>query len=133
MGQLKRFVLPRRVDPIALVVRSAREVLNSRVFMTCGDRAATIPTRDTSDRAHASFAEDGLLRPGAAVPNAKPRRYHQSQITSAGVSFDSAFDATYQRAKRLEGIPGIGSDSFTRERLIVSREVPAPRSVRPLG
>lgn len=70
-----------------------------------------LETRDKTDRAHAVRDQDGLLMNGAAVPNARPRRYAPSQLTSRGVSFDSAFDETHARQARLEGIAGVGRAS----------------------
>ncbi len=65
-------------------------------------------TRDRNDRAHAVRDPDGMLLNGAAVPNARPRRYAPSQMTSRGVAFDSGFDETHARQVRLDGVAGIG-------------------------
>ncbi len=92
-------------------------------------RELTVETRDPSDRAHGVINPDGLhynargfgkaagiLRrvrgpelanaaPGADrgdQPLGTPRRYPPSQMTSTGVSIDSAFDGMHTRLERLQ-------------------------------
>jgi len=73
------------------------EFANARVVLTGAARSSCIPTRDKADRAHAVVDHLGMLRPGGSVPNASPRMYPPSQMTSAGVAFDSAYDDTDKR------------------------------------
>lgn len=85
-----------------------RGCANLRVHLTCGGYETCVPTRDPSDRAHAVRGPDGLLS-AREVPNARPRMYPPSQMTNAGVSWDSAFDATERVRRELDGVPGIGA------------------------
>ncbi|HQX80403.1 MAG TPA: hypothetical protein PKW63_01535 [Vicinamibacterales bacterium] len=94
--------------------------LNSTVVLTHVAESACIPTADPYDRAH--NVNDGSLdrmllpnarksryRPASPLMGSKPRKYHPSQLNSHGVAADSSFDWLYKAQKRLEGVPGIGS------------------------
>ena len=102
---------------------------NSTVVLVCVDEKKEpgrmlYPTRDPYDSAHGTRVGHGVL--AVLVPNATfvgnrvvrtagavPRRYPAEQMTSRGVAFDSAFDATYEAQCFLDGIPGIGIQDNT--------------------
>lgn len=98
MGKPKHTLLGDRSTITQTRKRSrVHEFANTRVVLTGAARSTCIPTRDKADRAHAVVDHLGMLRPGGSVPNATPRMYPQSQMTSGGVAFDSSYDETYGR------------------------------------
>lgn len=102
---------PRGTAPDAKPRRSSRgpgACTNASVYLTCANEqaggVACFPTSDPFDRAHASFDPAGMLLPAIAVRGkcAVPRRYPRCQLTSAGVSIDSAFDEHEARLRLLK-------------------------------
>lgn len=103
---------------------------NIDVHLTCGPAAGCVPTRCLYDRAHAVRDHAGLV-PAAMqmgrgrvidlVPSARPRMYPEHQMTSRGVAYDSAYDATYTLARRLEGVPGLGASQLISPSIAASR------------
>ena len=88
---------------------------NARVVLNCvGPDVELVETRDPFDRAHSrvgpvkvgNSVEWGPMpaarvkgRGGGVivqVPESRPRRYPRCQMTSQGVSFDSAYDGTHE-------------------------------------
>lgn len=99
--------------------RYAHSEDNGRVVLTCivrrEEMRACVPTPDPHDRAHLAMDATGYLLPAFDVPSARPRRYPQSQLTSRGVPFDSAYDDWAKNAKELTvaGINvGLGATRF---------------------
>ena len=88
----------------------------------------SVATRDPSDRAHCYFDSRDMLVAAAdergrarQLPGATPRRYHASQMTSSGVSFDSQYDDLYRRQHALAGIPGVGIEAANAELSLLAR------------
>lgn len=95
----------------ALSVVTVRQPKNTDVYLTWPYGASdypTLPTADRADRAHGQKDGKGCLLPAAKATGTKPRRYPEHQMTSRGVSFDSAADALAEAQHRLEGVPGLG-------------------------
>lgn len=103
-------------------------IANARVVLTVElPKCGGVKTADKSDRAHGvKDIDTGRLAPAIAVANARPRVYPKSQMTSRGVSFDSAFDETHERMKRLE------SDGLVKpQRFVSAVEQLANAGIRP--
>jgi hypothetical protein len=93
---------------------------NRLEVLVCCRVVAMTATRDNFDRAHGIRDHRGFFVPAAVrepelplgravvVPGARHRMYPSSSMTSQGVGFDSAFDATFEAMVRLAGVPGIG-------------------------
>lgn len=94
---------------------------NSRRAVTCVERddwSTLQPTRDPYDRAHSVKDDARMLIPAATrrgrtvVSNkdlrASPRLYPACYMTSAGVSFETAFEWLAEAEAGLNGVPGIG-------------------------
>lgn len=120
-------VRPLRGDAVGCIARGGLfRVANARVYITGVAAAAAVPTRDTADRAHATFDSAGYLVPATGVEHARPRRYHISQMTSRGVAVDSSFDSTHRLRQELSGIPGIGIEAARRDAAVLCRDARTP-------
>jgi len=100
-----------RASKLADSIESTRQARNTDVYLTWPFGPSdyeTRPTRDRADRAHNQKDGKGVLLPAAQASGAKPRRYPPHQMTSRGVSFDSAADALAEAQERLAGVPGLG-------------------------
>ena len=97
---------------------------NHHVYLTYARPDDCVATADLFDRAHGERSPLGGLKCAAsggtrgrpvksAVANATPRRYPASAMTSRGVAFDSAYDETFERARALAGIIGVGGRGLT--------------------
>jgi hypothetical protein len=109
-----------RAKPPPDVSLVAVRYLNSTVVLTHVSETVCIATADPFDRAH--NINDGSLdrmllpnarkpkyKPASSLMGSKPRKYHPSQLNSQGIAADSSFDWLYEAQRRLEGIPGVGS------------------------
>lgn len=93
-----------RLNPEVVVKAMEHERDNGKVVLvvSVGTKGLTA-TRDLSDAAHLRRDPTGKFFPAAhadgskRIPDARPRLYPPSQLTSAGVGIDSAFDAAHQR------------------------------------
>lgn len=95
----------------------------------------TVATRDPADRAHSVHDQrviGGLLVPAGKLCGnsamARPRRYPPCQMTSRGVSHDSACDELAERVKRLEswGWGGGGARQYaamTGEQMVINAQL----------
>ena len=113
-----------RADGECVNIEGANRVSNASVHLTCEAEGSVelFATIDPFDRAHGMMTlgmkGERQLVPacvrrkrggnGRPLEGSRPRCYPASSMTSRGVAHDSAYDATYEIALELAGIPGVG-------------------------
>lgn len=82
---------------------------NDRVVLVAAIAGRMVATADPHDVAHAEKDLEGWLVPGPKAKGAKPRKYPAAHMTGKGsmrISWDSAFDRSWRRARAVAELGG---------------------------